>query len=176
MVAQPPLHALDDRDLAILSILSREGRITKTALAARVNLSPTPCWTRLRRLERAGLITAYRAEVALERIAPHLTAFVTVEIETHSAEGFERFEAGIADRAEIVGCWALGGGVDYLLQVVARDIDHYQAVIDALLGGGTGVRRYYTYVVTKRVKTAGAPPFAALLSPEDFSAQGVAVR
>jgi Lrp/AsnC family transcriptional regulator, regulator of ectoine-degradation genes len=57
--------SLDDRDLAILSILSRDGRIAKAELARRVNLSPTPCWARLARLEAAGLIRGYRADIAL---------------------------------------------------------------------------------------------------------------
>ncbi|MBA2438170.1 MAG: Lrp/AsnC ligand binding domain-containing protein, partial [Acidimicrobiia bacterium] len=67
----------------------------------------------------------------------------------------------------IVACWALGGGVDYLLRVVARDIDSYQRLIDALLAGGAGIARYFTYVVTKPVKATGVPPLADLLAGTD---------
>ena len=59
---------LDERDLKILAILQQEGRITKTELAERVNLSPTPCWSRLKRLEKIGLIEGYRAKIALKGI------------------------------------------------------------------------------------------------------------
>ena len=69
---------LDNRDIAILAILSREGRIAKTELAARVNLSPTPCWARMQRLERAGLIRGYRAEIDLALLGPHVQVFVTI--------------------------------------------------------------------------------------------------
>ena len=71
---------LDDRDIAILRVLSTEGRITKAALAERIGLSPTPCWDRLRKLEKAGLIEGYRAEIALRKLGPHVTVFVAAEL------------------------------------------------------------------------------------------------
>jgi Lrp/AsnC family transcriptional regulator of ectoine degradation len=158
----PPI-ALDDRDVAILSILSREGRIAKSELARRVNLSASPCWARLRRLEAAGLIRGYNAEIALEALGAHVTVFVTVELADHRADTFRRFEQGVGLHDEIVAVWALGGGFDYLMQVVSPSIDAYQRLIDALLQAEIGLRRYFTYVVTKEVKR-GAPPIAALLA------------
>ncbi|MEQ8401826.1 MAG: Lrp/AsnC family transcriptional regulator [Roseitalea porphyridii] len=154
---------LDRRDVQILAILSREGRISKAALAERVALSATPCWERLKRLEQAGLITGYRAEFALKKIAPHVEVFVLAELDNHRAEAFQTFERAIGRHEEIVGCWALGGGFDYLLHVVAPDIDAYQRLIDGLLAQGIGLARYFTYIVTKPVKTGAPPPFAALL-------------
>ncbi len=159
-----PRLALDDRDLRILAILAREGRISKTELARRVNLSATPCWERMRRLEEAGLIRGYRAEVALARVAPHVVVFVTVELESHRPETFQAFESAVARHDEITAAWALGGGYDYLLQVITRDIDSYQRLIDALLAARVGMRRYFTYVVTKDVK-ASPPPLEALAGP-----------
>lgn len=155
--------ALDDRDVRILQILSREGRISKTELARRVNLSATPCWERLKRLEQAGLITGYRAEIALTRIAPHVTIFVVAELESHRAADFQIFERSVARQGEIAACWALGGGFDYLLQVVTSDIDSYQRLMDELLGARIGLKRYFTYIVTKEVKPPGAPPLDLLL-------------
>jgi len=160
--------ALDARDLRILAVLCREGRISKTELARRVNLSATPCWERMRRLERAGLIRGYHADVDLARIAPHVVVFVTVELESHRPENFQSFERAVGRHDEVVAAWALGGGFDYLLKVVTRDIDTYQRLIDALLAARLGMRRYFTYVVTKDVKT-GAPPLGPLLAaaPEE---------
>jgi len=154
---------LDARDIAILRVLSTEGRITKAALAERVGLSPTPCWERLRKLERAGLIEGYRAEIALRRIGPHVTVFVAAELADHTAASFRAFEDAVQRHEEITACWALGGGFDYLLQVVTRDIDAYQRLIDTLLDARVGLARYFTYVVTKPVKGGGPPPFEALL-------------
>jgi Lrp/AsnC family transcriptional regulator of ectoine degradation len=158
---------LDDRDLQILRVLSTEGRISKAELAQRVNLTATPCWERLKRLETAGVVRGYAADIALAKIAPHVTVFVTAELESHRAERFQAFERAVQRHEEIVACWALGGGWDYLLQVVARDIDAYQRLMDALLDAQLGLARYVTYVVTKPVKTGGPPPLAALLGPDE---------
>jgi Lrp/AsnC family transcriptional regulator of ectoine degradation len=128
-----------------------------------VNLSATPCWQRLKRLEDAGLITGYRAEVALARITPHVTIFVTIELESHRPESFQQFERAITRLDEVVNCWSLGGGYDYLMQVIARDVAAYQALIDGLLESRAGVKRYFSYVVTKSVKTGSAPPLSALM-------------
>lgn len=155
---------LDPRDIAILQILAQEGRISKTELARRVNLSPSPCWERLRRLEKAGLIKGYRAEIDLARLGPSVTVFVVAELEQHRAESFRIFEKAIAGVPEVAGCWAVGGGVDYLMQVVARDINAYQQIIDALLEAKVGLKRYFTYVVTKEIPTGGASALAAILA------------
>ncbi len=154
---------LDSRDLAILQILSQEGRITKAALAERVGLSPTPCWERLHRLERAGLIQGYGAFINLKAIAPHVTVFVAAELKSHTADSFQRFERHVMALPQVTACWALGGGYDYLLQIVERDIDAYQQFVDRLLGADVGLSRYFTYIVTKPVKSASAAPLAHLL-------------
>ncbi|WP_305970354.1 MULTISPECIES: Lrp/AsnC family transcriptional regulator [unclassified Mameliella] len=154
---------LDARDLKILSVLAREGRITKAALADKVGLSATPCWERLKRLEQAGLITGYRAEIDLKRVAPHVTVFVAAELADHTAASMQGFERAMQGYDEVVNCWALGGGFDYLLQIVARDIDSYQRLIDAMLEARIGLARYYTYIVTKPVKSSAVPPLDALL-------------
>ncbi|MCW8843888.1 MAG: Lrp/AsnC family transcriptional regulator [Rhodobacteraceae bacterium] len=155
---------LDDRDIEILRVLTREGRITKAALAERIGLSPTPCWDRLRKLEKAGLIEGYGARINLRKLAPHVTVFVAVEIADHTAASFRAFEDAMERYDEVVSCWALGGGFDYILQIVTRDIDAYQRLIDAMLDARIGLSRYFTYVVTKPVKGGGGAPFDILLS------------
>jgi Lrp/AsnC family transcriptional regulator of ectoine degradation len=157
---------LDARDIAILRVLSTEGRIAKTALAERVGLSPTPCWDRMRRLEKAGLIEGYRADISLKKLGPHVTVFVAAELADHTAARFHGFEEAMRRYDEVVACWALGGGFDYLLQIVTRDIDAYQRLIDELIDARIGLARYFTYIVTKPVKGGGPPPFEALLATE----------
>ncbi|TYB82595.1 Lrp/AsnC family transcriptional regulator [Maritimibacter fusiformis] len=154
---------LDARDIAILRVLAVEGRISKTDLAARVGLSATPCWNRLKRLEKAGLIEGYGARINLKKIAPHVTVFVAVELADHTAASFQTFEAALGRYEEVTACWALGGGFDYLMKIVTRDIDAYQRLIDDMLQARIGLARYFTYVVTKPVKEGGPPPFGDLL-------------
>jgi len=154
---------LDARDLEILSVLALEGRITNASLAARVGLSASPCWERVRRLEQAGVIEGVYARISLKKLGAHVIVFVTVELTDHTAAAFRRFEDAVQRIPEVTGCWALGGGFDYLLQVVARDIDAYQHLIDRMLETRIGLAKYFTYVVTKPVKHSPLPPFAALL-------------
>lgn len=148
---------LDRRDVKILAALQRDGRITNRALAELVHLSPSACLERLHRLEAEGLIRGYAAEVAVERVVRCVGIFVEVTLTRHESGDFGRFEKAVQDVPEIVECDALGGGIDYLLKIVALDLDHYQALIDRLLDAQIGIGRYFTYVVTKSVKKAPAP-------------------
>lgn len=154
---------LDDRDLKIIAILREEGRVSKAELARRVNLSAAPCWERLQKLEQAGIITGYCAEVALKKIAKHIVVFMAVELGGHRAEDFQTFEREMARHDEIVACWAVGGGFDYIVQIVTRDIDSYQRLVDELLEARVGLSRYFTYVVTKPVKTSAKLPLDLLM-------------
>ncbi len=73
-------------------------------------------------------------------------------LRTHRQADFDRFERAIREQPEIVTCWSVGGGVDYVLKVACRDIDSYQRLIDGLLERELGIDRYFTYIVTRTVK------------------------
>ena len=148
---------LDARDIKILSILQVEGRIPKAALAERVNLSATPCWERLRRLEDAGIIESYGANISLKALGPVTIVFVQIEIDSHRQEDFTRFERAIRLIPEVVECWAVGGGIDYFLKVIVRHLADYQDLIDRMLASEIGIKRYYSYVVTMPVKNEPLP-------------------
>src|SRR6187402_2327410 len=155
-------HRLDGIDLRILEAIQKDGRITKLALADKVGLSPTPCWMRLRKLEKAGIVSGYHARIAMRVIAPVATVLMEVTLANHRQADFDRFERVIRDIPEIVACWSVGGGVDYVLKVMARDIDAYQRLVDGLLEREIGIDRYFTYIVTKTVKDEIALPIADL--------------
>lgn len=158
---------LDARDLEILRVLASEGRITKATLAERVGLSPTPCWERLKKLENAGVIESFRAEINLSKLGPSVTIFTAAELADHTAASFRKFEAALQRYEEVVACWALGGGFDYFLQIVTRDIDAYQRLIDDMLEARIGLSRYYTYIVTKPVKGPAVPPISLIAGAVD---------
>jgi Lrp/AsnC family transcriptional regulator of ectoine degradation len=153
---------LDPIDLRILDAIQRDGRITKLALAEKVGLSPTPCWMRLRKLEKAGIVSGYHARIAMRAVAPIATVLVEVTLGSHRQADFDRFERAIKDIPEIVTCWSVGGGMDYVLKVLARDIDAYQRLIDGLLEREIGIDRYFTYIVTRTVKEETVLPVGDL--------------
>ncbi|WP_320177119.1 Lrp/AsnC family transcriptional regulator [Roseovarius pacificus] len=154
---------LDARDMAILRVLSAEGRITKAELATKVGLSASPCWERLKKLEQAGIIEGYNARINLRKLGPHVTVFVAAELADHTPASFRAFEDSVQRYDEITACWALGGGFDYLMQIVTTDIDTYQRLIDEMLEARIGLARYFTYIVTKPVKSPALPPLDALI-------------
>jgi Lrp/AsnC family transcriptional regulator of ectoine degradation len=155
---------LDAIDLRILEAVQRDGRITKLALAEKVGLSPTPCWLRLRKLEKAGIIAGYHARVAPRRVAPVASVMMEVTLANHRQADFERFERAVVAIPEIVACWSLGGGVDYIMKIMAPDIDAYQRLVDGLLDRELGIERYFTYIVTKTVKEETSVPLSLLLA------------
>jgi len=157
---------LDPIDLKILDAIQRDGRITKLALAEAVGLSPTPCWMRLARLEKAGIVSGYHARIAMRVIAPVATVLMEVTLASHRQVDFDRFERAIRDIPEIVACWSVGGGVDYLMKIMARDIDAYQRLVDALLARELGIDRYFTYIVIKTVKEETVLPVEELVGEE----------
>src|SRR3954471_24458960 len=144
---------LDARDIQILVHLQKDARIKMAELASRINLSVTPCWERVKRLEKAGFITGYHASVDLLRLPNRITdIYVPLSLEDHRASAFQKFESVIENIPEITSCHAVAGGIDYILRFLVRDIAHYQSIIDKLLDMNVGIKTYYTYVVTKTVK------------------------
>ncbi len=143
---------LDRYDLKILDILSRDGRITKSKLAEAINLSVSPCWERVKRLEKAGVIEGYTARINADVLVPRNPVWVQIELKQHNADSFARFEALVMQTPEVTECVAVGGGVDYLVKFEARTIDSYQRLMDKWLVSDAGIERYFTYIVTKTVK------------------------
>ena len=154
---------LDAIDLKILDAIQRDGRVTKLALAEKVGLSATPAWMRLRKLEKAGIVSGYHARIAVRRVAPVASVMMEVTLANHRQSDFDRFERAVATTPEIVACWSVGGGVDYILKIMAADIDAYQRLVDSLLDRELGIDRYFTYIVTKTVKEETVLPLETLL-------------
>ncbi|WP_432471495.1 Lrp/AsnC family transcriptional regulator [Amphritea sp. HPY] len=143
---------LDRYDIQILQILHQQGRITKSGLAEAINLSISPCWERVKRLEESGVIEGYGARINSELLFKRSPVLLEVSLKQHSAEAFQRFESAVQTCEEVVECYATGGGVDYILKVMCKDIDQYQRLIDNWLDSDLGIERYYTYIVTKTIK------------------------
>lgn len=155
--------ALDATDIRILSALQRHGQLSKTKLAELVNLSPTPCWARLDRLKSAGYIRGYHADIALERVLDITRVMVTLSLMHHRKEDFERFETHIRNIEEITECYVTGGGMDYVFQVVVPSLAAFQHLMDRLLSEDLNIDRYYTYFITRQVKST-QPNLVALTS------------
>jgi DNA-binding Lrp family transcriptional regulator len=140
---------LDRIDLRILSQLQKRGRITNVELADAVGLSPSPCLIRVKRLEKAGYIIGYGAQIQLEKLGDVQIVFTEVTLADHRREDFIKFVNAIRDVDEIVECHLASGGYDYLLKFVARGVNHYQSLMEGLLERNIGIEKYFGYIVIK---------------------------
>jgi DNA-binding Lrp family transcriptional regulator len=154
---------LDRLDLKILATLQGSGRMTNLDLADTVGLSATPCLQRVKRMEAAGYIRGYGAELDIDRLGPNIVVFTEVLLQNHRREDFLRFERGIQDIPHILNCFLVTGGFDYLAQFIARDILDYQHAVESLLDRDLGVEKYFSYVTIKQVKRSVGYPLALLL-------------
>ena len=158
------MYKLDERDIQILYILQEEGRITKTALADRLNLSLTPSWDRLQRLEEEGIIESYGARLSSSFIKNFHLVITEVELESHKEGEFARFEDAIMGFDEVLSCWSVGGGLDYILKVLVKDVSDYQDFLKRVLKANVGLRRYFSYAVLDKIKDTEVVPDSLIRS------------
>jgi Lrp/AsnC family transcriptional regulator len=127
---------LDKVDRKILYLLQRDASLTIKQIAARVNLSPTPCWKRIQRLEEQGIIRARVALLDPAKIGASVTVFIAIKTDQHNTAWSEKFAFEMSSIPEIMEIYRMSGEVDYLLRVVVPDIaafdNLYKKIIDRI--------------------------------------------
>lgn len=151
-----PQGDLDSIDRRIVAALQDDGRLSNVELAERVGLSPSPCLRRVKRLERDGYLQGYRAVLQRGRIGLGFTVFLGVKIEGHANKDAVAFQDEIIAMPEVVSCHLISGEVDYLLEVVVPDLDHYRAFLVEKLLEMPIVREVRSSIAIETLK-AGAP-------------------
>ncbi|MEI6159884.1 MAG: Lrp/AsnC family transcriptional regulator [Roseococcus sp.] len=149
---------LDAIDLRILAELQADGRITNVELASRVGLSAPPCLRRVRRLEEAGVLRGYHADVEPSSLGFEVTFFAIVGLESQKQVILDAFEAEVIGWAEVRECHMIRGGGDFLLRLVARDTAHENA-LTARLTSAQNVLRVQTLQTIRTAKNAVGVPF-----------------
>jgi Lrp/AsnC family transcriptional regulator, leucine-responsive regulatory protein len=131
---------LDLIDRRILSALMRDGRLTNGELAAKVGLSPSSCWTRVRKLESEGAIERYAAIISHAALGWASFVFVEITLEKHDDKVLDRFGAAVARMPEVVEADLVTGEYDYLIKVAVRDNADYERFLRERLYRIEGVR------------------------------------
>ena len=144
---------LDRIDRRILKILQDDGRVAVTDIARQVNLSVTPCLARVRRLEAAGFIRGYFAQLDPDRLGLSLQAFVTVNLDRTTPDVFDRFAQAMHRFDEVIECQMVGGGFDYLVKVRVRDMKAFRSFLGQCLTAECGVQQTHTYFVMEEIKS-----------------------
>ncbi len=161
---------LDAIDRRILEELQSDARIANVDLARRVNLSPSPCLRRVRRLEEEGYIRRYVSLLDPAAIGLPVSVFVQVSLERQVDDALEEFESRITDCPEVMECYLMTGDSDYLLRVVAPDIAAFQHFLLDTLTRIPGVASIKSSFALKQVSYRTALPLAHI------GAEGSAAR
>lgn len=149
---------IDEIDRRILRELQREGRLTNAELADRVGLSPSPCLRRVRLLEEAGVITGYSARLSAAALDLGFTVFARVWLARQDAQTVERFTSEVRGLPNVLDCFLMAGDCDFILRVVARDLDDYRQFQIRHLTRIEGVANVKTEIPMERVKVNGPLP------------------
>ncbi len=140
---------LDRIDIRILHELQKNGRITNVELADLVHLSPSPCLARVKKLQQAGYIIGYSAQIDIARLGPTITVFTEVTLKNHRHIDFSRFQQVAENIDEIIECHLISGGYDYLLKFVTGSVSDYQEIMERLTDSDVGIDKYFSFVVMK---------------------------
>ncbi|MCJ0765838.1 Lrp/AsnC family transcriptional regulator [Variovorax terrae] len=156
------METLDKFDLAILTELQADARLTNTELAQRVGLSAAPCWRRVRALEEAGFIKGYRAEIDRHKIGLGVLAFVRLDAERNTGGVTRELEEAIRKIPEIISCHYISGAGTFELQVVSRDLDSFSLFMRQVLINLPNVKDLHTSFSLGEVKASSALPLGHL--------------
>lgn len=157
--------ALDATDLRILHELQENGRLTNVELAQRVNLSPSPCLSRVRELERSGVINRYVTLLEPAKLGLTLSVFIEVRLERQIEQALERFEATMRRYPEVMECYLMTGDSDYLIRVVVEDVRALERFIVDELSKIAGIANIRSSIAIKQVKYKTALPLDETVLP-----------
>lgn len=145
-------------DLQILRELQENGRMTNVDLAERVGLTAPPCLRRVRALEEAGVIRSYHADLDAAKLGYGITVFAMVSLRSQAEVDLQRFENYVATLPEVRECYMLNGEIDFILKVVARDLQSFQSFLTTHLTAAPNVSSVKTSLTIRTAKQmAGVP-------------------
>ena len=147
---------LDRTDRRILNTLQGNGRIANVELAREVNLTPTPCLERVKRLEKEGFIIRYVALLDPVKANAALCAYIEVQLASTTTEAVQLFNQQMLSLAEVQECQMVAGGFDYLIKIRVADMAHYQRFLGEKLASISDISQTHTYVVIQDVKSETA--------------------
>jgi Lrp/AsnC family leucine-responsive transcriptional regulator len=143
---------LDSYDYAILDVLQRSGRLSVVELAKKINLSPTPCTARLRRLEKIGIISGYHARLSPEKLGKELLAFLQVRLSSTEEAVLRSFNEAVMKVPQIMECHMVGGGFDYLMKVRVANMEAFRDFLARVVSRLPEIENTHSYFVMEQVK------------------------
>lgn len=149
---------IDKTDRKLLALLQQDCTLSLQALADAVNLTTTPCWKRLKRLDDDGVVRGRVALLNGEKLGLALTAFVLIKTQQHNSVWYSEFVAAVADMPEVLGCWRMAGEYDYLMQVQVADMKRYDDFYKRLVNSVPGLSDVTSSFAMEQIKYTTALP------------------
>jgi DNA-binding Lrp family transcriptional regulator len=144
---------MDSKDLRILTLLQKNGRMPISELATKLNMSDTPCLRRVKKMEESGVISGYSANISADSIGFNAIVYVFVRLTENSNANADMFESAVKKLIEIQECSVISGSHDYLLKIISRDLLSYESFIKQSIGNLRCVSSIESTVVLKQTFT-----------------------
>lgn len=154
----PIAASLDAYERRILRLLQEDASLSNAEIAEKVGLSASPCWRRIDRLEREGFIKRRVAILDRRKVGLNAQIFAQVKLNAHGRANLDEFAAAIRDLPEVLECYVLMGSVDFLLRIVAPDIEAYEKLFFNRLSQLPGVQEVNSTVALSEIKATTALP------------------
>ncbi len=149
---------LAKQDLDILRLLQRDATLSSGEIAERINLSQSPCWRRINRLEQEGVIQRRVALLDREALGMEVVVFATINLTSTGRQNLMSFEREIVDHPEVMECYTMTGIWDYMLKIVTRDIRHYEEFVRNTLTASPAIRELHSHMAVTEIKNSTELP------------------
>ena len=148
-------------DMKILTALQHDADISTSDLAAKVNLSQSPCWRRVNKFEESGLIRRRVALLDRQKLGLEVVVFATVNLNQIGKQNLLAFERTVESYPEVVECYTMAGIWDYMLKIVCRDIRHYEDFVRNTLSASDAIRELHSHIAVTEIKNTTELPLVA---------------
>ncbi|WP_341798419.1 MULTISPECIES: Lrp/AsnC family transcriptional regulator [unclassified Pseudomonas] len=152
------IEQLDDTDRELLRFLQEDGTLSSAALGERLSMTVTPCWRRRKRLEELGIIKDYQANLDRRKLGYDVMAFAQVRFGNHSANAPDEFEQVILKLPQVLSCHKVTGEADYVLTVLANDLESYGRFVEEVLRRQPGIASIQSSLALREVKAVSRIP------------------
>ena len=149
---------LDQQDIAILKLLQADASLSSAAIAERLNMSQSPCWRRINRLQQEGLIRQQVALLNRRGLGMDVVVFATINLTSTGRQNLLAFEQDIVQHPEVMECYTMTGIWDYLLKIVTRDIRHYEEFVRNTLTASPSIRELHSHMAVTEIKNSTELP------------------
>ena len=151
-------NELNSQDIKILSLIQQDSSLTTQEIADKINMSQSPCWRRINRLQEQGLINRQVAILDRDKLGMDVIVFATVNLNSQGRQNLEQFEEQVKQFPEVTECYTMAGAWDYMLKIVARDIRHFEKFVRNHLMLLVNIGEVHSHIAVTEIKNTTELP------------------